>query len=121
MKSTYIVKQVAIPKELRDLPNQKGWDGAIAESDHWRVKMEYQHFGCKKGFNMDDLEFFTDTYEVEAESLDDVFRITNLWDDESAVKRFRVGHSTSVGDIITDTSTDKMYMVDGFGFSEVAA
>jgi hypothetical protein len=121
MKSTYIVKQVAIPKELRDLPNKKGWDIAIAESDHWRVKMEYNGFGCKKVFNMDDLEFFTDTYEVEAESLDDVFRITNLWNNESAVKRFRVGHSTSVGDIITDTSTDKMYMVDGFGFSEVVA
>jgi hypothetical protein len=44
-----------------------------------------------------------------------------LWNNESAVKRFRVGHSTSVGDIITDTSTDKMYMVDGFGFSEVVA
>ena len=55
MKSTYIVKQVAIPEELYDLPNQKGWDGAITESDHWRVKMEYQYFGCKKGFNMDDL------------------------------------------------------------------
>ena len=121
MKSIYIVKQVAIPAELRDLPNQKGWDGAIAESDHWRVKMDYTHFGSKHGFAKDDLEFFTDTYEVQAESLDDVYRITNLWDKPDAVHRFRTGHSTSVGDIIFDKLNDKMYMVNGFGFSEVAA
>jgi hypothetical protein len=33
MKSTYIVKQVAIPRGTeQELPNQKGWDGAIALS-----------------------------------------------------------------------------------------
>tara|TARA_R110000782_G_scaffold55681_2_gene117133 strand:+ start:116 stop:478 length:363 start_codon:yes stop_codon:yes gene_type:complete len=119
MKNTYIVKQVAIPTELRDLPNQKGWDGAITESDHWRVKMDYTHFGSKKGFNKDDLEFFTDTYEVEADSLDDVFRLTNLWNDDSAVKRFRTGHSTSIGDIIVNKSNNRMVMVDSFGFGEI--
>ena len=120
MKNTYIVKQVAIPAELRDLPNQKGWDGATAESDHWRVKMDYTHGLRKTGFKSEDLEYFTDTYKVEAYNLNDVFRITNLWEEDESVERFRMGHSTSVGDLIEDTSTGKIHMVDSFGFQEVA-
>ena len=120
MKNTYIVKQVAIPTELRDLPNQNGWDGAIAESNHWRVKMDYTHGLRKVGFKLEDLKYFTDTYTVVADSLDDVFRITNLWQEDESVKRFRIGHSTSVGDLIEDTSTGKIHMVDNFGFQEVA-
>ena len=57
---------------------------------------------------------------VVADSLDDVFRITNLWEEDESVKRFRTGHSTSVGDLIEDTSTGKIHMVDSFGFQEVA-
>ena len=120
MKNTYIVKQVAIPTELRDLPNQKGWDGAIAESNHWRVKMDYTHGLRKAGFKLEDLKYFTDTYTVVADSLDDVFRITNLWEEDESVKRLMRGHSTSVGDLIEDTSTGKIHMVDNFGFQEVA-
>ena len=88
MKNTYIVKQVAIPQEERELPNQKGWDGAIAESNHWRVKMDYTHGLRKAGFKSEDLKYFTDTYTVVADSLDDVFRITNLWEEDESVKRF---------------------------------
>jgi len=120
MKNTYIVKQVAIPKEEQELPNQKGWDGAIAESNHWRVKMDYMHGFKDEGFKSEDLKYFTDTYEVIADCLESVFRITNMWDDEGPVTRFRMGHSTSVGDLIEDTSTGKIHMVDSFGFQEVA-
>ena len=117
--SKYIVKQVAIPISERELPNQKGWDGAIAESDHWRVKMDYMN-GLRKGFKSEDLEYFTDTYVVEANGLEDVFKITNLWEQEELVQRLRRGHSTSVGDLVEDTTTGKIHMVDGFGFKEVA-
>ena len=120
MKNTYIVKQVAIPKEEQELPNQKGWDGAIAESNHWRVKMDYMHGLRKVGFKSEDLEYFTDTYKVEADCLESVFRITNLWEEDESVKRFRMGHSTSVGDLIEDVSTGKIQIVDSFGFKEVA-
>jgi hypothetical protein len=121
MKNTYIVKQVAIPKEEQELPNQKGWDGAIAESNHWRVKMDYMHGFKDEGFKSEDLKYFTDTYKVEADCLESVFRITNLWEEDESVERFRMGHSTSVGDLIEDTSTGKIHMVDSFGFQEVAA
>lgn len=120
MKNTYIVKQVAIPKEEQELPNQEGWDGAIAASNHWRVKMDYMHGLRKNEFNSDDLKYFTDTFVVKADCLESVFRITNLWDEDESVKRFRMGHSTSVGDLIEDVSTGKIHMVDSFGFQEVA-
>ena len=120
MKNTYIVKQVAIPKEEQELPNQKGWDGAIAESDHWRVKMDYSQAFKDGGFKSEDLKYFTDTYKVEADCLESVFRITNLWEEDESVERFRIGHSTSVGDLIEDTSTGKIHMVRSYGFQEVA-
>lgn len=66
-------------------------------------------------------EFYTQVMEVEAESLDHVFHLTNVWNDLSRVTTLtnRRG-STSVGDLIKDVETGVVYMVDGCGFRNVA-
>lgn len=116
----YIVKQIVVPEAEKDYPNQYGWGGAEERSPAWKAKLNYMH-GLRKGdFNSSDLALYEDTYEVQANGLEDVFRITNLWDDPDAVHSFRVGHSTSVGDIVVDKETNEMFMVDSFGFKKVA-
>lgn len=57
--------------------------------------------------------------KVEASGLDDVFRIMNVWDDESAVERIaeRIW-SLSVGDMV-ETPEGKKFIVDGHGWYEV--
>lgn len=66
------------------------------------------------------LDYYTPAMNVEAESLDHVFHLTNAWNDESKVERLAPCRSTSVGDLILDTETDNLYMVDTFGFRNVA-
>ena len=118
----FTVKQISFNKEEGDLPNVYGWDGAIERSPKWKAKMAYMHFQADEGdvFNKDDLALYNDKYLVQAENLDDVFRLTNLWDDEDRIHRYEVGHSTSVGDIIENNRTGEQYIVSGWGFDKVA-
>lgn len=116
----YIVKQIVVPESEKEYPNLYGWGGAEEKSPAWKAKLNYMHGLKRNEFDSSDLALYEDTYDVQAESLEDVFRITNLWEDPDAVHSFRVGHSTSVGDIILDKTDNKMYMVDSFGFKEVA-
>lgn len=56
---------------------------------------------------------------VSAESLDDVFHITNLWNQPEKVHKFKEMHSLSVGDVIFDNQTKKYNIVARYGFIEV--
>ena len=117
----FIVKQVKIPEAEAEFPNEFGWGGAEERSPAWKAKLEGMHFRKDDEFNLENLPHFKDCFKVQAENLDQVFRITNLWDDMDSVQRIgEGGHSTSVGDIIVDTETGKSHMVCGFGFKEVA-
>ena len=118
---TYTVKQITFNKEEDDMPNKLGWDGAVARSDKWRAKMDYMHFQDREGdiFNKDDIALYNDKFLVQAESLDHVFHLTNMWNDLEKVHIYEHGHSTSVGDIIVDNETNKHYIVAGFGFDEI--
>tara|TARA_Y100000389_G_C17450836_1_gene514671 strand:+ start:79 stop:441 length:363 start_codon:yes stop_codon:yes gene_type:complete len=118
---TFIVKQVKIPEAEAEFPNEFGWGGAEERSPAWKAKLEGMHFRKDDEFNLENLPHFKDCFSVQAENLDQVFRITNLWDDMDSVQRIgEGGHSTSVGDIIVDTETGKSHIVCGFGFKEVA-
>lgn len=57
--------------------------------------------------------------KVEASGLEDVFRIMNVWDDESVVERIaeRIW-SLSVGDMV-ETPEGQKFIVDGHGWYEV--
>lgn len=116
MKKNYIVKQVKIPEAEKDYPNLYNWNGAVKKSSAWAAKMDMMHFSHDDEFNIKHLKQYKDCYEVQASDLEDVFRITNLWDDPDAVFTINPGHSTSVGDIIVDKSTGDHFVVCDFGF-----
>ena len=116
----YIVKQIAFDKEERELPNLCGWAGAEQRSAKWAAKLALMH-GDAEDFKKKYLALYNDKYEVEASDLDDVYRITNLWDSPDSVHTFEPGHSTSVGDLIEDTQDGSIYLVAGFGFKQVVA
>ena len=117
----YIVKQITFNEEEQEYPNLYGWDGATSRSKKWAAKMDLMHSGDDTEFKESYLALYNDKYEVEADSLDQVFRITNLWDAPDAVHTFEPGHSTPVGDLIEDTQDGAIYLVAAFGFKQVVA
>lgn len=116
MKKNYIVKQVKIPEAEKDYPNLYNWNGAVEKSAAWAAKMDMMHFSHDDEFKIEHLKQYVDCYEVQASDLEDVFRITNLWDDPDAVFTINPGHSTSVGDLIVDKSTGDHFAVCDYGF-----
>lgn len=120
----YTVKQVAIPECDKGLPNQYGWGGATERSVFWKTKLDMQMVDYQDDpmtVSKDVLDCYQDKFLVQAQSLDHVFHITNLWDQPDAVHTYSQGHSTSVGDIIVDNATGQQYMVADFGFNKIAA
>lgn len=110
----FTVKQIKIPASEKDYPNQYGWSGAEEKSPAWKAKMQTMFIKDSFEFDPAALEFYKDTYLVQASDLEHVFKITNLWDEPDAV------HSTSVGDIVMDNETGEQFMVANFGFKKVA-
>jgi hypothetical protein len=119
---TFTVKQIKFNEVESEYPNEFGWDGAVARSEKWRAKMDYMHFQADEGdvFKQEDIDLYNDTFLVQAESLDHVFHLTNMWNDMDKVHMYEQGHSTSVGDLIVDNATGDTFIVAGFGFDKVA-
>jgi len=121
MKNYFTVRQVKISDADKDLPNQLGWDGAIKASPAWKAKMDNMRASHDSfDFDPSSLAHYHDCFLVQADDLDDVFRITNLWNDPDAVHTYTPGHSTSVGDIIQDNKSGDQFLVCDFGFKKVA-
>lgn len=113
----YIVKQVKIPTSEKEYPNLYGWGGATEKSPAWKAKMDGMHFSHEDEFDIQALPFYKECFKVDCSDLDEVFRLTNLWDEMDKVEKIgEGGHSTSVGDIIVDTDTGDHFMVCDFGF-----
>ena len=121
----YTVKQIAIPENEKNLLNECGsWDECVKKSFHWKTKLDLQMVDFVEGdfeMSQDQKDIYTDRYLVQANDLEDVFRITNLWDQPDQVHTYTPSHSTSVGDIIVDNETGDEYIVAGFGFNKIAA
>ena len=121
----YTVKQVAIPESEQDLPNELGsWDATCKQSFFWKTKLDMQMVDYQDEpmtLSKEVLDCYQDKFLVQAESLDRVFHITNMWDQPDAVHTYSPGHSTSVGDIIVDNATGDEYVVADFGFNKIAA
>jgi len=59
---------------------------------------------------------------VDAESLEQVFEVCNLWRDEDAWRVTRIAermHSLSVGDVVHDCKECRTYMCDPIGWTDV--
>lgn len=119
----YTVKQIKFNQEEKNLPNELGWDGAAKASPAWEAhlaNMRASSFKDEFTFDPKHLNVYHDCFLVQAEDMEDVFRITNLWDQPDAVHTYTPGHSTSVGDIIQDNESGDQYIVCDFGFKKVA-
>lgn len=118
---TFLVKQIQITEDMRSTVNQYGWGVLETDPDMapFKVKQRLMLHGAD-AWEDEYLDHFETVAIVKGESLDDVFRSTNLWDDgdnvEVVVDKM---HSTSVGDIIVAGHTGKTYIVDRFGFKEI--
>ena len=120
MSQPWTVFQIEVPREQYGEVNRLGW-GALDNPgmEQLRAKQALQLEGYED-YEPWMRKYFKPVAIVEAESLDHVFELTNLWNDQEKVDRLRDLHSTSVGDMILDGVTGKFWMVDGCGFSEVA-
>ena len=90
--------------------NKNGHDAVDAQS----AKVNLMCFGEWKD---EYAQFYTLTYKVDSDDLDEVFELTNIWSDENKVKKIRRGHSTSVGDIFVKEG--RFHLVKSFGFEEI--
>lgn len=106
------IYQIQLTDEQVALINEKGHNAVPANV----VRMNNQ-FG-EKAFKASDFQYYTKAYEVDTDSKDKAFELTNLWNDQSKVKVFGDnGYSTSVGDIMEVNG--QYFMVENFGFMEV--
>ena len=121
----YTVRQVAIPADEKNLPNEVGsWSEACEKSLAWKTKLDVQRVSYSDEpveLTPEQLSCYEDKFLVQAMDMEDVFRITNLWDAPDQVHTYSPGHSTSVGDIIVDNETGDEYIVADFGFNKLAA
>ena len=117
----YVVSQIQMTDEIVDLVNNTPYPEAKpAIYEAYRDALMGWDFIQANGSVQSTLDYYTQVMEVEAESLDHVYHLTNVWNDESKVERLGRCRSTSIGDLILDTETDTLYMVDTFGFRNVA-
>lgn len=113
------IYQVILSDADIDQLNSAGREWALKNLPNYRVYLDNMSFGAKR-FQADDFKHYAQVAEVEAADLDEVFEITNLWNrPEQIITKSRM-RSTSVGDIILNTETGEYFMVDMFGFTQVA-
>lgn len=102
--------QIQLTNEQIAEVNEKGHDSVPAQ----RAKMNVI-FGAD-GFRYEDIQYYTETMQVDTDDLEKAFELTNLWNEPDRVSRIGAAQSsTSVGDIFR--KGDRYYMVDSFGFA----
>lgn len=117
----YSVYQIVIPRTVVDLLNKVGWGGLedYAELEPMKIKMDLD-FDGSESWKPEYFAHYKLVATVEAESLEDVFRLTNLWDEAAmngSVEVLTKMRSASVGDLIC--CAGEFFMVEGFGFAKV--
>lgn len=104
------VFQIQLTQEQIDEVNEKGHDSVPAQQAKLNVM-----FGADN-FRINDLQYYTETMQVDTDNLEEAFELTNLWNKPERVARIgNAQSSTSVGDIFR--KGDRYYMVDSFGFA----
>lgn len=86
------------------------------ESPDYSPKVEASSRAMFDGYDAVDMHYYEHVANIEAENLDDVFRIGNIGP-ESAIERLAPMHSVSVGDLIKD-GKNGMWSVEPIGFKD---
>lgn len=111
------VYQILLSDKEVDKVNAEGWESSPKASAYARVSMGFKYSKWSKEY----LKFYTRAYEVATDNLEEAFTLTNVWQDESKIKRLARGTSGSVGNlfVVTEGADRQMYFVDTFGFTKI--
>jgi hypothetical protein len=113
----FTVKQIQIVSTVRDRVNQLGHAGAAERYPEYKAYLDTTCRGSR-AYRPEYNQFYLPVCEIEADDLNGVFAVGNMGPEES-ITRIAPMRSVSVGDIIEDES-GSCYMVDSFGFGEIA-
>ena len=118
----FTVRQIQITDRVYNEVNKLGHEDAAIKFPEYRAYMDTMFKGSK-GYKPEYAEYYAPVCVIEAEDLEEVFQIGNIGP-EQRIQRLAQMHSISVGDIIecggTDTIQGVRFMVDNFGFKEIA-
>lgn len=104
------IYQIQLTDEQIDIINELGHEAVSAQLARMNVM-----FGADN-FRTSDLQYYTETMQVDTDDLEEAFGLTNIWNQPERVTRIGdMQSSTSVGDIFQ--KGDQFYMVDDFGFA----
>lgn len=112
------VYQVQLTDEQYDRVNAVGHEAAANEIPAYRAHLECSFFGAAK-FQPEFFASYAPVAKFDTEDLEEAFTIGNIFEGfEDQIERIAPMHSVSVGDILEKNG--KFFMVDSFGFKQVA-
>jgi hypothetical protein len=107
------VYQIIMNKTQRDAINKHGFDEVDIGKAHMNVQRGF------KGWMPHYQQYYKLAFELESDSLDEIYELTNLWNKPEKVTRVHDNAtSTSVGHIIELDGT-RMFMVEPCGFERM--
>lgn len=104
------IYQMHLSDEEIDTVNAHGWKSVPKADAYLSAQMGK--------FKEEYLPFYEKTFDVHTDNLDEVFRETNLWNQQTPVIQHRRGHSSSMGDIFVN-ETGEAFVVARFGFDKI--
>jgi len=108
------VYQIRLTDKQRDTVNKLGHDSVPAQVVRLRMNMGFEG----SGFCEDYLQYYTGSYEIDTDDLEEAFAIANGFGDFGKVQTFKLtAPSASVGDIFVKDGD--LYICDTFGFVNV--
>jgi hypothetical protein len=114
----FSVFQIKISEEVHNFVNspEGGHSETAKRFPEYHAHMETMFHGAE-GYKPEFAKHYDLVCGIEADDLEDVFRIGNIGPEEK-IKRISSMHSISVGDVVVDPVGDA-YIVDSFGFKKV--
>lgn len=113
---TFAIYQIPFNPEAFEAINKEGWSAL----DRFKDQERQQSFSVKgsEEFVVTDSVFFHQVCNIDAEDLEDVFRVGNMGP-ENQIERIQEMHSLSVGDVVVDMDNGQSFMCNPFGFERI--
>jgi len=113
---SFALFQIIPTREMHEHINKHGW-GALDDIPAFAAAQELSVKG-HDAFVVTHSVFFDHVATIDAEDLEDAFRVGNMGPDCQIERHARM-HSPSVGDVLVDLETGRSFMIDPFGHSRV--
>jgi hypothetical protein len=113
---TFAIYQIPHNPDAFDAINKNGWD-VLEHFPDLECQQKLSVHGSEK-LVITDSVFFHQVCNIDAEDLEDVFRVGNMGP-ENQIERIQHMHSLSVGDIVVDKDNGQSFMCNPFGFERI--